>query len=273
MVLNMTIQIVILKFSRLIIILIILDPANKSSSFDFEGTEKTASNNDQDKEDDDLQLKVEKCIRKLDSGRNWDEVVGQGTAKAALEEALVLPFSFPWYYEGKISPPQGVLLYGPPGVGKTKLAEIAASTSNSQLVEIRGSDVRSKYYGESEKFIRVLFRRILELKRAVIFMDEIDGLLPRKGESNSKLGDGIVNEFLVQLQGNPSLTQHRFVLIGATNYPQYIDIAIMRRFQKLVRLSLPDVADRIKLFKTRLQPVNPPFGDVDYRRFATMTEG
>jgi vacuolar protein-sorting-associated protein 4 len=145
--------------------------------------------------------------------------------------------------------------------------------SNSQLVEIRGSDVRSKYYGESEKFIRVLFRRILERNRAVIFIVEIDDLLPRKGESNSKLGDGIVNEFLVQLQGNPSLTQHRFVLIGATNYPQYIDIAIMRRFQKLIRLLLPDLEDRILLFKTRLQPVNPHLSDVDYRRFAIVTEG
>jgi ATP-dependent 26S proteasome regulatory subunit len=80
------------------------------------GYKKSANENDQDKEDNDLKLKVERCIRKMDCGRNWDEVVAQGAAKAAVEEALVLPFSFPWYHEGQSSPPQGVLLYGPPGM-------------------------------------------------------------------------------------------------------------------------------------------------------------
>jgi SpoVK/Ycf46/Vps4 family AAA+-type ATPase len=221
----------------------------------------------------DLDIAVENCIRKVNADLNWDSIIGQKDAKEALRQTLEYPHRFSWFYRGKTVPPQGVLLYGPPGVAKTKMAEVAASVSGSVLVEVRASSIRSKFYGESEKFIKALFAKVSGMEKAIIFIDEMDDLLSSRDHQSSSIGDGIINEFLVEMTGNIPLEERKFVIIGATNFPHKIDIAIRRRFQKQVRLHMPTQVDRCDMFQTFLKDAMHNLEKTDFQLLAKLSDG
>jgi len=223
-------------------------------------------------EDTNLSKALDACIQTELPLKDWNEVIGQDEAKKALMEAVEYPLKYPWLFQNKINPPKGVLLYGPPGVAKTHLALIAASMSGAALVTLRGSDIKSKWLGDSERFVKAMFQRIKQLKKAVIFIDEVDSILKsRDGQSNDSM-DGTVNEFLVELNEN-QLPGVWFVLIGATNYPEKIDVAMRSRFQHSIRLQMPTDSEKAKMYNMFLSNCGYQFQQTDYFHFASQSKG
>jgi len=202
----------------------------------------------------------------------WDSVVGQHEAKSALKESVLFPFKYPWYFKATVKPPQGVILYGPPGVAKSKLAEIAASNVDATFFHVKGSDVKSMWLGESEKIVEALFRIVNKADKALIFMDEIEGIMGSRSEDKQSSTQGIVRQFLINLIGNVHYTKNWFVLVDATNFPEQIDPAIRRRFQKWIFLTLPNLENRVLLFKQFLGTLYDGSDD-DYKEFASASDG
>jgi vacuolar protein-sorting-associated protein 4 len=159
----------------------------------------------------------------------WDDVAGLEGAKAALREAVILPVKFPHLFTGKRQPWKGILLFGPPGTGKSYLAKAVATEVNSTFFSVSSSDLVSKWLGESERLVRNLFEMARESKPAIIFIDEVDSLCSSRSDSESESARRIKTEFLVQMQGVGSAGDGILVL-AATNLPWALDSAIRRRY-------------------------------------------
>ncbi|MFP4217011.1 MAG: ATP-binding protein, partial [Phycisphaerae bacterium] len=202
-----------------------------------------------------------------------DDVIGLEDAKAMVRRRIVYPFSHP--EAGKRferTPGGGVLLYGPPGTGKTMLARAIAGEVDAVFLSARSSDLLTKWVGESEQNLRRLFESARDSGRAVVFLDEVDTLLPcRRGESH--VTDRLTQEFLVQMDGLGSSTEG-ILVIGATNRPWDMDEAALRpgRFGELVYVGLPDGPARAAMLTCRLGRV-PVDADVDIDELAQRTEG
>ncbi len=159
----------------------------------------------------------------------WTDVAGLVNAKKALQEAVILPIRFPELFSGSRKPWKGILLYGPPGTGKTFLAKACSTETDGTFFSVSSSDLISKYVGESEKQIKMLFKKAGELKPSIIFIDEIDSMCGNRGEGEQDSTRRVKTEFLVQMQGVGKAVDQVLVL-GATNLPWALDPAIRRRF-------------------------------------------
>jgi len=185
---------------------------------------------------------------------SWDDVAGLDEAKKSLKEAAIIPIQAPQLLEGLSGGSwKGILLYGPPGTGKSHLARAVATEAQATFFSVSASDMMSKWVGESERLVKALFEVAREQKPAIIFVDEIDALLPsRSGESGGSAGSGnrVVGEFLAQLDG-VGKDQKNVLFLGATNRPWAMDSAVLRtgRFEKKIYIPLPDCAARIRLFE------------------------
>ncbi|NWI46373.1 VPS4A protein, partial [Picathartes gymnocephalus] len=132
----------------------------------------------------------------------WSDVAGLEGAKEALKEAVILPIKFPHLFTGKRTPWRGILLFGPPGTGKSYLAKaVATEANNSTFFSVSSSDLTSKWLGESEKLVKNLFELAREHKPSIIFIDEVDSLCGSRNENESEAARRIKTEFLVQMQG------------------------------------------------------------------------
>ncbi len=205
----------------------------------------------------------------------WSDIGGLEEAKQALREAVEWPLKHPEVFEKMgIRPPRGILLFGPPGTGKTLLAKAAATESGANFIAVRGPEVLSKWVGESEKAIRMIFRRARQVAPAIIFFDEIDAIAPARGfrHDTSGVTDRIVNQMLTEMDGIQPL--NNVVVIGATNRPDILDPALLRpgRFDRLIYVPPPDKRARLEILKihTRRTPLAK---DVDLEKLAEMTEG
>jgi SpoVK/Ycf46/Vps4 family AAA+-type ATPase len=179
----------------------------------------------------------------------WDDIVGLSTAKRTLKEAVILPAMRPDLFKGLRSPPKGVLLFGPPGTGKTMLGKCVASVSKSSFFSISASTLTSKYHGEGEKLVRKLFEVARELQPSVIFIDEIDSLLSSRHTREHDAVRRLKTEFLIQFDGVSTNTNDRVLVMGATNRPQDLDDAVLRRMEKRIYIPLPDREARKALLK------------------------
>ncbi|KAK3561959.1 hypothetical protein QTP86_019070 [Hemibagrus guttatus] len=168
----------------------------------------------------------------------WDDVAGLEGAKEALKEAVILPIKFPHLFTGKRTPWRGILLFGPPGTGKSYLAKaVATEANNSTFFSISSSDLVSKWLGESEKLVKNLFSLARENKPSIIFIDEIDSLCGSRSDNESEAARRIKTEFLVQMQGElrggdracVGNDNEGILVLGATNIPWTLDSAIRRR--------------------------------------------
>jgi hypothetical protein len=180
---------------------------------------------------------------------HWDDIAGLDAAKASLKETVVYPFLRPDLFKGLREPARGMLLFGPPGTGKTMLARAVATESNSTFFSISASSLTSKYLGESEKLVRALFQMSKALAPSIIFVDEIDSLLSTRSESGeNEASRRIKTEFLVQWsdlqhaaagkdQGDD---MQRVLVLAATNIPWAIDEAARRRFVRRQYIPLPE---------------------------------
>jgi vacuolar protein-sorting-associated protein 4 len=196
----------------------------------------------------------------------------QDAAKAALKEAVSLPIKFPNLFTGKRSPWKGILLFGPPGTGKTYLAKAVATEADSTFLSVSSSDLVSKWMGESERLVKQLFSMARELRPAIIFVDEIDSLCGARGEGESEASRRIKTEFLVQMQGVGNDTRGILVL-GATNTPWALDPALRRRFERRIYIPLPDKDARVTMFKIHIGDTPVEIYEEDYEKLGEMTEG
>ncbi|PWN98546.1 AAA-domain-containing protein [Tilletiopsis washingtonensis] len=203
---------------------------------------------------------------------SWDDVAGLTTAKEALKEAVILPIRFPQLFTGKRTPWRGILLYGPPGTGKSFLAKAVATEAKSTFFSVSSSDLVSKWMGESERLVKQLFQMAREAKPSIIFIDEVDSLCGTRGEGESEASRRIKTEFLVQMNGVGN-DEAGVLVLGATNIPWQLDIAIKRRFEKRIYIPLPEVEARKRMFELQVGTTPCALTSKDYRDLAEKTEG
>ncbi|KAG6940779.1 vacuolar protein sorting 4 -like protein A [Chelydra serpentina] len=203
----------------------------------------------------------------------WNDVAGLEGAKEALKEAVILPIKFPHLFTGKRTPWRGILLFGPPGTGKSYLAKaVATEANNSTFFSVSSSDLMSKWLGESEKLVKNLFELARQHKPSIIFIDEVDSLCGSRNENESEAGRRIKTEFLVQMQGVGNNNDGTLVL-GATNIPWVLDSAIRRRFEKRIYIPLPEEAARAQMFRLHLGSTPHHLTEANIRELARKTDG
>ncbi len=204
----------------------------------------------------------------------WDDIGDLEEAKQELIESVVWPMKYKDMFEkAGIRPPKGVLLYGPPGCGKTLLAKAVATESDANFISIKGPEVLSKWVGESEKKIREVFQKARQVAPCVIFFDEIDSIAQVRGKSLSNdVTERVLNQLLTELDGIENLQD--VVFIAATNRKDLLDPALLRpgRIDKEIYIPLPDEKARYEIFKVHTKKM-PLAKDVDLKKLAKETEG
>jgi len=203
----------------------------------------------------------------------WDQVGGLDEVKMKLREAVEMPLKDPDAFKRMgIRPPRGILLYGPPGTGKTLLAKAVATESEANFISIKGPEVMSKWVGESEKAVRMIFKKARQVAPCVVFLDELDAIAHRRGSDlDSGVGERVVNQLLTSLDGLESM--EGVVVIGATNRPDMVDPALLRtgRFDRLVIVPIPDRKARLEILKVHTKEM--PTDGVDLEELAVELDG
>lgn len=205
---------------------------------------------------------------------NWKDLGGLGALKQELIEAVEWPLKQPEKFRQMgIRPPKGVLLFGPPGTGKTMIAQAIANETNANFISIRGPQMLSKWVGESEKAIREVFRKARQVSPAIIFFDELDSIAPVRGmDDGGRVTERVVNQLLAELDGLEVLKD--VVVIAATNRPDIMDPALLRsgRFDRMLLIGPPDELGRYEVLKIHTAKI-PNGVDVDLEELAEMTVG
>jgi transitional endoplasmic reticulum ATPase len=204
----------------------------------------------------------------------WDDIGGLDAARDRLREGVELPLKHPEAFRRLgIRPAKGFLLYGPPGTGKTLLAKAAARESEANFIATKSSDLLSKWYGESEQQIARLFNRARQVAPTIIFIDELDSLVPARGGGlgEPQVTERVVNTILAEMDGLEEL--QNVVVIGATNRPNLIDPALLRpgRFDELIYVGVPDTAGRRRILAIHTEGM-PLADDVDLEKIAQRTD-
>lgn len=203
----------------------------------------------------------------------WEDIGGLEDVKRQLREVIEMPLEDPEAFARMgIRPPRGVLLFGAPGTGKTMIAKAIATQSKANFISIKGPEVMSKWVGESEKAIRMIFKKAKQVAPSIVFLDEIDAIAPRRGAySDSGASERMVNQLLTSMDGLESLDN--VVVIGATNRPDILDPALLRpgRFDRILLVPVPDEAARLKILQVHTR--NMPLSGVDLESLAKRLVG
>ncbi|MDD5033442.1 MAG: CDC48 family AAA ATPase [Methylococcaceae bacterium] len=205
----------------------------------------------------------------------WEDVGGLGDVRRRLVEAVEWPIKYPHLFQqAGVRPPKGLLLAGPPGVGKTLIAKAVANESGVNVISVKGPALMSRFVGESEQGVRELFHKARQASPCIIFLDEVDALIPARGEgsTDSHVAERVLSQFLSEMDGLEEL-KGVFVM-GATNRVDLIDPAMLRpgRFDEIVELPLPDEQARREILSVHLR--NKPLGaNIDAEDLAARCEG
>jgi len=203
----------------------------------------------------------------------WEDVGGLEEVKQSLREAVEWPLKDPESFKRVgIRPPKGILLYGPPGCGKTYIVRALANEAGVNFIAVKGPELLSKWVGESEEHVRDVFRRAKQVAPAIILFDEIDSLAPRRGlEVGTRVTEQVVSQLLTELSGIEEMQD--VVVIATTNRPDILDPALLRpgRFDRLIYVPSPDEKTRLEIFKIHTK--NMPLKGVDIKKLANETEG
>eukprot|EP00826_Nyctotherus_ovalis_P035139 TRINITY_DN2989_c0_g1_i9.p1 TRINITY_DN2989_c0_g1~~TRINITY_DN2989_c0_g1_i9.p1 ORF type:complete len:688 (-),score=235.50 TRINITY_DN2989_c0_g1_i9:76-2139(-) len=205
----------------------------------------------------------------------WDDLVGLENVKQKMLETIILPSQNPSLFTGLRSPAKGVLFYGPPGNGKTLVAKAVASEcgKNVSFFNVSSSTFTSKLAGrETDKLIKALFNLAAEKQPSVIFIDEMDSILSKRGTNDTEDARRLKNEFLIQFEGVASGANDRIVVIGATNRPFDIDDAVLRRFSVRIYLGLPSENARYLTIKKMIKGVKNVLAEEDYVEIVKRTK-
>lgn len=212
----------------------------------------------------------------------WDDIIGLDHAKRLSKEAVVYPIKYPQLFRGILSPWKGLLLYGPPGTGKTLLAKAIATECHTTFFNISATSIVSKWRGDSEKLVRVLFEMARFYAPSTIFIDELEAIMSQRGSqggiSEHEGSRRMKTELLVQMDGLAK-TDDLVFLLAASNLPWELDQAMLRRLEKRILVDLPSYEARKAMFKHHLPPVVVPkegglelLANVDYDVLAARTE-
>src|SRR6056297_3932228 len=260
------------------------DLSNKKKKLPAQGGKKSkdhSSSSDSETEGDNEMSEEEKELRDQISGTiisekpslTWEDVAGMEEPKQALREAVVLPLLHPELFSGARKPWHGILLFGPPGCGKTLLAKAAANECDVQFFVADSASLVSKWLGESEKLLKTLFKVAYLDAPSLIFFDEVDSMATKRGGGSEGGGERrIKTQLLQEMQGVKTNNDKLVTIIAATNLPWEIDSAVLRRFEKKIYVGLPSQEGRSTIFQlgTKGVDVDP---SVDYEKLGEMTEG
>ncbi|KAJ6376005.1 hypothetical protein OIU77_000889 [Salix suchowensis] len=206
-------------------------------------------------------------------GVTFADIGALDETKESLQELVMLPLRRPDLFNGGLLKPcRGILLFGPPGTGKTMLAKAIAKEAGASFINVSMSTITSKWFGEDEKNVRALFTLAAKVSPTIIFVDEVDSMLgqrTRVGEHEAMRK--IKNEFMTHWDGLMTKPGERILVLAATNRPFDLDEAIIRRFERRIMVSLPSIESREKILKTLLSKEKTE--DLDFKELATMTEG
>ncbi len=219
--------------------------------------------------------KTKKTSAKISSNITFDDIAGLEEAKSAFKEKVVYAFEHKDLYEkyGK-KVGGGLLLYGLPGTGKTMFAEAASNETDSLFIPIKCSDIKSKWYGESEANVKKIFEKARKAKKAIIFFDEFEAIGAKRTDNSENGNNDLVPQILAEMQGIGSSNANSIIMvIAATNKPWAIDSAFLRpgRFDEKIYIPLPDLEARKKLFELKLKTV--PQDGLDFDYLASITDG
>ena len=206
---------------------------------------------------------------------SWDDVGGLDQLKEELREAVEWPIKYKEAFDYvNIETPKGILLHGPPGTGKTLIAKALAKMTESNFISIKGPELLSKWVGESEKGVREIFRKARQAAPCIIFLDEVDALVPRRGSggSESHVTQNVVSQILTEIDGLEEL--HNVLIIGSTNRLDIVDEALLRpgRFDRIIEVPNPDTKGRQHIFEihTKKKPLG---SDVNIVKLVELTDG
>ncbi|XP_022738970.1 uncharacterized protein LOC111291460 isoform X4 [Durio zibethinus] len=210
-----------------------------------------------------------------DIGVTFDDIGALENVKDTLKELVMLPLQRPELFcKGQLTKPcKGILLFGPPGTGKTMLAKAVATEAGANFINISMSSITSKWFGEGEKYVKAVFSLASKIAPSVVFVDEVDSMLGRRenpGEHEAMRK--MKNEFMVNWDGLRTKDTERVLVLAATNRPFDLDEAVIRRLPRRLMVNLPDAANRAKILKVILakEDLSP---DVDFDAVASMTDG
>ncbi|XP_020241000.1 spastin-like isoform X3 [Asparagus officinalis] len=207
-------------------------------------------------------------------GVTFDDIGALGDIKESLQELVMLPLQRPDLFKGGLLKPcRGILLFGPPGTGKTMLAKAIANEAGASFINVSMATITSKWFGEDEKNVRALFSLAAKVSPTIIFVDEVDSMLGHR----SRIGEHeamrkIKNEFMSHWDGILTKSGARILVLAATNRPFDLDEAIIRRFERRIMVGLPMLESRELILRTLLSKEKVEEG-IDYKELATMTEG
>jgi len=202
----------------------------------------------------------------------YEDIGGLNEEIKKIREMVEVPMKYPEIFNKLgVSPPKGVLLYGPPGTGKTLLAKALANEINAYFTSINGPEIMSKYYGQSEENLRKIFEEAEKNAPAIIFIDEIDAIAPKREESQGDVEKRVVSQLLTLMDGLKS--RGKVVVIGATNRPDAIDPALRRpgRFDREIEIGVPDKQGRYEILQIHTRGM--PLDNVDLKKIAEITHG
>ena len=206
---------------------------------------------------------------------DWDDVGGLDELKEELREAVEWPIKHKEAFEYvDVEAPKGILLHGPPGTGKTMIAKALATMTDYNFISIKGPELLSKWVGESEKGVREIFRKARQAAPCIIFLDEVDALVPRRGsgDSGSHVTENVVSQILTEIDGLEEL--HNVLIIGATNRLDIVDEALLRpgRFDRIIEVPNPDSKGREQIFMIHSKK-KPLANDVNITKIVELTNG
>jgi len=206
---------------------------------------------------------------------SWDDVGGLDALKEELREAIEWPIKHKEAFDYiDVESPKGILLHGPPGTGKTLIAKALAKMTEFNFINIKGPELLSKWVGESEKGIREIFRKARQAAPCIIFLDEVDALVPRRGssDSGSHVTESVVSQILTEIDGLEEL--HNVLIIGATNRLDIVDEALLRpgRFDRIIEVPNPDIKGRQQIFEIHTKK-KPLANDVKIAKLVELTDG
>nr|XP_004235000.1 ATPase family AAA domain-containing protein 1-B [Solanum lycopersicum] len=203
----------------------------------------------------------------------FDSIGGLESIKQALFELVILPLKRPELFYGKLLGPQkGVLLYGPPGTGKTMLAKAIAKESSAVFINVRTSNLMSKWFGDAQKLVAAVFSLAHKLQPAIIFIDEVDSFLGQRKSTDNEASTNMKTEFMALWDGFTTDQNARVMVLAATNQPSELDEAILRRLPQAFEIGMPNCRERAEILKVILRGEKVE-DTIDYDGIASLCDG